>query len=146
MRYFDTSALVKQYFREPGSAVVRALLKRGEQVFTSILTYAEAHAAFARRNREGVLSSQITRRVAQRFDKDWETYDVVLLGQEVLSLARKILYRHSLRSADAIHLASALLLARGTSQPTWEFVCADQRLREAASTEGFQPFDPELAK
>ena len=99
MRYFDTSALVKQYFVEPGSMAVRELLKSGERVFTAVLTYAETHAAFARRKREGILSPTATRRLALRFDKDWESYDVVLLNSELLSLARRILYRHPLRSA-----------------------------------------------
>ncbi len=142
VRYFDTSALVKQYFVEPGSALVRELLETGEKVFTAGLTYAETHAAFARRRREGVLSPRITRRLALRFDKDWETYEVVLLNQEVLNQARQIVYRHILRSADAIHLASALLLAKRTHEPKSQFVCADQRLREAASLEGLHPIDP----
>lgn len=142
MRYFDTSALVKQYFlQEPGSKTVRELLKTGDKVFTAVLTYTETHAAFARRRREGALSSQVTRRLALRFDKDWETYDILLLNQDVLSLARQVLYRHPLRSADAIHLASALLLARKTPATGWEFVCADQRLGAAASIEGLQPIN-----
>lgn len=142
MRYFDTSALVKQYFLlETGSTTVRELLKSGEKVFTAVLTYTETHAAFARRRREGKLSPHVTRRLALRFDKDWETYEVVLLSQDVLTLARQILYRHPLRSADAVHLASALLLARKTPEPPLEFVCADQRLSTAASNEGLQPID-----
>lgn len=142
MRYFDTSALVKQYFlQEPGSKTVRELLKSGERVFTAVLTYTETHAALARRRREGTLSPQVTRRLALRFDRDWETYDVLLLNQDVLSLARQVLYRHPLRSADAIHLASALLLARKTAATGWEFVCADQRLGAAASIEGLQPIN-----
>lgn len=142
MRYFDTSALVKQYFSlETGSKTVRELLKSGEKVFTAALTYVETHAAFARRRRERILSPQVTRRLALRFDKDWETYEVILLNQDVLALARQILYRHPLRSADAVHLASALLLARKTPATAWEFVCADQRLGAAASIEGLRPID-----
>lgn len=142
MRYFDTSALVKQYFREPGSTRVRELLRSGERVFTAVLTYPETHAALARRRREGILSSLVARKLALRFDEDWETYEVVLLNRDVLTLARQVLYRHSLRSADAVHLASALLLARRTPEPRWEFVCADQRLRDSASVEGLRPVDP----
>ena len=140
MRYFDTSALVKQYFlHEPGSKTVRDLLKTGEKVFTAVLTYTETHAAFARRRREGILSAQVTRRLALRFDRDWESYDVLLLSGDALALARELIYRHPLRSADAIHLASALLLARKTPASEWEFVCADKRLRDAATSEGLSP-------
>ena len=139
MRYYDTSALVKQYLQEAGSKLVLELLKSGEKVYTASLTYAEAHAAFSRRTREGRLTRETTKRLALRFDKDWESYDIVVLSENVFRLARQMLYRHPLRSADAIHLASALLLARTSPRSSWSFVCADGRLCDAAKNEGFQP-------
>lgn len=139
MRYYDTSALVKQYLHEAGSNRVLELLKSGEKVYTASLTYAETHAAFSRRSREGRLKRQTTRRLALRFDRDWESYDIVVLSENVLQLARQMLYRHPLRSADAIHLASALLLARTSPTARWSFVCADGRLCDAANAEGFEP-------
>ena len=139
MRYYDTSALVKQYLQEAGSKLVLELLKSGEKVYTASLTYAETHAAFSRRTREGRLTRETTKRVALRFDKDWESYDIVVLSENVFRLARQMLYRHPLRSADAIHLASALLLARTSPRSSWSFVCADGRLCDAAKSEGFQP-------
>ena len=138
MRYFDTSALVKQYLHEAGSTTVLELLKTGDKVYTASLTYAETHAAFSRRTREGRLTRETTRRLALRFDRDWESYDIVIMSDDVLSLARQMLYRHPLRSADAIHLASALLLARTTPTDGWAFICADRRLCDAAEAEGFE--------
>jgi uncharacterized protein len=139
VRYYDTSALVKQYLHEAGTKLVLGLLQSSEKVYTASLTYAETHAAFSRRTREGRLTRETTRRLALRFDKDWESYDIVILSENVLRLARQMLYRHPLRSADAIHLASALLLARTSPSARWSFVCADSRLCDAAKTEGFQP-------
>jgi uncharacterized protein len=139
VRYYDTSALVKQYLQEAGSKLVLELLKSGEKVYTASLTYAETHAAFSRRTREGRLARETTKRLALRFDKDWESYDIVVLSENVFRLARQMLYRHPLRSADAIHLASALLLARTSPRSSWSFVCADGRLCDAAKSEGFQP-------
>jgi uncharacterized protein len=139
VRYYDTSALVKQYLQEAGSKLVLELLKSGEKVYTASLTYAETHAAFSRRTREGRLTRETTKRLALRFDKDWESYDIVVLSENVFRLARQMLYRHPLRSADAIHLASALLLARTSPRSSWSFVCADGRLCDAAKSEGFQP-------
>lgn len=139
MRYFDTSALVKQYLHEVGSDTILELLKTGDKVYTASLTYAETHAAFSRRTREGLLTRETTRRLAVRFDKDWESYDIVVMSEDVLILARQMLYRHPLRSADAIHLASALFLARTVATERWAFICADGRLCDAAEAEGFQP-------
>jgi predicted nucleic acid-binding protein len=119
VRYFDTTALVKQYLHEAGSKIVLQLLKTDDKVYTASLTYAETHAAFSRRNREGRLTRETTRRIALRFDKDWKSYDIVVMSENVLRLARQVLYRHSLRSADAIHLASALLLAQTSPTAPW---------------------------
>jgi len=141
VRYFDTSALVKQYLQEAGSKTVLELLKTGDKVYTASLTYAETHAAFSRRTRKGRLTRETTRRLALRFDRDWESYDIVLMSDDVLSLARQLLYHHPLRSADAIHLASALFLARAAPTDRWAFVCADRRLCDAAEAEGFHPID-----
>jgi len=87
------------------------------------------------------LTRETTRKLALRFDKDWESYDIVILSENVLSLTRQMLYRYPLRSADAIHLASALLLARTSPTVRWAFVCADGRLCDAAEAEGFQPIN-----
>ena len=90
MRYYDTSALVKQYLQEAGSKLVLELLKSGEKVYTASLTYAETHAAFSRRTREGRLTRETTKRLALRFDKDWESYDIVVLSENVFRLARQM--------------------------------------------------------
>ena len=137
MRYFDTSALVKQYLQEAGSKTVLELLKTGEKVYTASLTYAETHAAFSRRTREGRLTRETTRRLALRFDKDWESYDIVMLSENVLSLTRQMLYRHPLRSADAIHLASACFLLGQPNRSLGIYLRRQPTLR-CAEAEGFQ--------
>ncbi|MGH8694308.1 MAG: PIN domain-containing protein [Burkholderiales bacterium] len=50
--YLDTSALVKLYVREQGSAQVRAHVNKADVIATSVVAYAEARAAFARLRRE----------------------------------------------------------------------------------------------
>ena len=52
LRYFDSSALVKRYVREPGSERVRAWL-RAAPAATSRIAFAEVAAAAARRSRQG---------------------------------------------------------------------------------------------
>jgi predicted nucleic acid-binding protein len=54
--YLDTSALVKLYARERGSADVRRQVTDAEAVATSVVAYAEARAAFARLLRERPVS------------------------------------------------------------------------------------------
>jgi hypothetical protein len=70
--YLDSSALVKHYIAEVGSDWVKSLLAldRTPTVFTSNMTVVEATCAFARRRREGTLSSQDHAQVLAAFDYD----------------------------------------------------------------------------
>jgi len=45
--YLDTSALVKLYVEEEGSATVREAIARAGTVATTVIAYVEAYAAFA---------------------------------------------------------------------------------------------------
>jgi len=81
--YLDTSALVKVYVAETGSAWVRTLLAfdRTPTVFTSHLAVVEATCAFARKRREGTLSPGDHSRVLAAFDYDFAyRYNTLVLS------------------------------------------------------------------
>lgn len=50
--YLDTSALVKKYFKEPGSIEVIAKWKQATEIATSSVAYAELTASVYRKQRE----------------------------------------------------------------------------------------------
>jgi len=54
--FLDTSALAKLYIAEPGSEAMRRRISN-ELIAVSQLAYAEAHATFARRRREDLLTA-----------------------------------------------------------------------------------------
>jgi predicted nucleic acid-binding protein len=132
--YLDTSALVKLYVKENGSAAVRAACDRAEALATSRLSYVEAHTAAARRAREGNLSQKAKARFAENLERDWPRYVVVEVSEVVCRLAVELAGRHPLRAADALQLASALFLRESTRQPVL-FLCFDERLVAAAQGE-----------
>jgi hypothetical protein len=55
---------------------------------------------------------------------------------EVRENAARALLLHPLRAADSLQLAAALLWTRGRPAGH-DLVCLDERLREAATSEGF---------
>jgi hypothetical protein len=57
-------------------------------------------------------------------------------SREMREVAMRVLRLHSLRAADSLQLAAALIWAHGHASGL-VFVSLDQRLREAASLEGF---------
>jgi predicted nucleic acid-binding protein len=71
-RYFlDSSALVKRYHQESGSANVDALFNAsGNRCFVSRLALVETQSAFARLVREGIVTPDDFHRVVSRLDGD----------------------------------------------------------------------------
>lgn len=63
-------------------------------------------------------------------------FEVLPVAQGVLARSFECVRRHRLRGADAVQLASALM-AREADPAVGDMAVFDQRLRVAASTEGF---------
>lgn len=112
MLYLDTSALLPYYRDEAFSgAVQRLLVERTEPVLISDLTRLEFASALARWVRTRELEEQHAQRLSRAFDEDVREnrYDLCHITFEHTELARQwLLARNtSLRTLDAIHLASA---------------------------------------
>lgn len=140
MIYLDTSALVKRFISEPGSAIVDEVAARLWPIATSRVAYAELFAGLNRKRRERDLTQARYRTAASEIERDWPTYLQVQVTDAVLLEARSLSELHPLRGFDALHLASALLLAQGTKLQL-AFVAADQRLLDAAAAAGLDAID-----
>lgn len=146
--YLDASALVKRYVAEPGSSWLRSLLSSSQVqlAFTSRMTIIEVISAFARRVRDGSLTSGEFTAAADAFRGDClHDYQIMPPTIEVVDLACSLLKRHPLRAYDATHLASALSAQKFLSTealPPLIFLSADDRLMDAASAEGLATDDP----
>ena len=108
--YLDTSALVKIYVVEEGSAIVKENVNLATLVATSKVAYPEARAAFARAKREGILTDGTYQAVVSNFNAEWLSYYSLELTDRICYLAGALSEKHSLRGLDSIHLASAKLL------------------------------------
>ncbi len=144
MTYLDTSALVKRYIVEAGTPVVQTLATRHGPVATAKIAYAEVHAGFARKRREGRLSEREYTSACGLFESDWQAYVRLDLQDEVLVLARDLLRKHPLKGFDAIHLASAIRLRTALAEDMM-FAAADARLLNAARAERLRALNVERA-
>lgn len=146
--YVDTSALVKRYVAEVGSAWVRQTVARPVHhvIYTAALTEVEVRSALQRLVREGRLDTaqaqRLTQRVTQHFTR---RYQLIRITRTVVTQAGRLLERHPLRAYDAVQLACALLVRHGMHQrgmPPPLFVAADDALLAAAVAEGFVVDNP----
>jgi len=121
--YFDTSALLKRDLQEDHSAAliqfVDQLIESGHELFTSVLGSIETERARRRLVAAGVLEGPLQDSVAI------DGLAVVPIDDRTAKTARWI-GPESLRSLDAIHLASAVVNDADV------FVTYDDRLGEAA--------------
>ena len=146
--YFDTSALLKQYVTETGSPWVRAYLvaSPAPTVFVSSLTLVEATCAFARRFRDGSLTSVSHDTLVRAFEYDITSkFRPLAVVPQTITTARRLATQHPLRAYDAVQLATAWLLNRDLlddGQTPLTFVCADERLAAIAQAENLLTENP----
>ena len=88
--YVDTSALVKLYVPEPESSAVQQLVESAEIAAISLVAYAEARAALARKRRERAVDLKDYRRIIQEFNDDWDNYFIVDVTEPLVKRAGRL--------------------------------------------------------
>lgn len=136
--YIDTSVLLKRYVKESGTPQARRLLRR-YRVVSSAIAPVEAASALWRRKTGGDVTDANFAAIRARLARDRGHWELVELTGDVLARAEQVVEQVGVRTLDAIHLASALILstAAGADQPV-AFVTADARQRDAAGALGLQ--------
>lgn len=126
--YLDTSAVLQILIDEPGTQAMRESFngwqERGDDLVSSYLLHTELHCAARRR---GFVEPQVI--------------DVLLAGIGLIDIDRSLLLAasripHPLRSADAIHYATALAVEAEV------LVTYDSELVDAAHGGAITPLSP----
>lgn len=140
--YFDTSALVKLYLREPGSEeAVQLTQKSGTRLAASVLARVEGRSAFRALARRGAIPASAAAELIEQLERDLrEAFVLQPISDALLQSASALLDRRALRAYDAVQLASCLMLASAAERAC--FVCSDRQLLAAAAEEGLPVFDP----
>ena len=136
MRYWDASAIVPLLVHESRTKDSRAALAEDSGIVTWWGTRIECTSAVARLERAASLTpSQAARaiEVLRALDSAWNE---ILPAESVRETACRLLRVHPLRAADAMQLAAATIMTGGRNARVG-FLAFDERLREAASREGF---------
>ena len=148
--FLDSSALLKRYLSEIGTAWVQSLTAKASEniLLISRITSVEILSAIARRQREGSLTSEQTQTLQTIFQQHFtDQYEIVELTPTLTTLAGELCVRQSLRAYDAVQLASALTILPIIAQSPENFLTfltADDRLLRAAQLEHLQADNPNL--
>jgi predicted nucleic acid-binding protein len=136
IQYLDSSALVKRYVEEPGSAAVRALFRGRHHLATVRIGHAELVASLARRCREGRLTPAVRDGIFSDIRDDLQVMTIVEVRPALMTRVSALVTRRPLRGYDAVHLAAALVLQdKGIPVRFW---VADATLAAAAVAEGLR--------
>lgn len=131
--YVETSALLRVLL--DGDVGLRPVLS-GEGLFTSALTFLEAGRSIARARRERRLDAAGARDAERQLAAFERGCDVLAIEDEVVRRARDEFPEEAVRSLDAIHLASLLVLDEALGE--FEVASCDERVRRNAVALGFE--------
>ena len=115
VHYWDTSALVKRYVQETGTAWVQGLTASGSghTHFLARITLVETIAAVIRRERTGGLTPADAAVAIADFEDDFaKRYRIIEITAGLIAQAARLTLRLGLRAYDAVQLAAAVELHR----------------------------------
>lgn len=136
MRFWDSSAVLPLIIREETSATVADLLGEDGDMAVWWGSWAETSVAISRLRREGVLGEETEEEARSRLDLLTGTWRETRPTDGLRLLAVLLSRSHPLKAADCFQLAAALRWCEGDTNGKG-LVCFDERLRRAASDEGF---------
>ena len=146
--FLDTSALVKRYATEAGTAWVTGLIDPavGNLILVARITGVETVAAIARKRKGNLLSpANAATALATARQEFGGLFLIVEVTAALLAAATDLAEKHALRGYDAVQLAAALEASeerRRLNLTPLTLVTADKDLLAAGPAEGLMVEDP----
>ncbi len=146
--FFDSSALIKRYIAEQGTAWIRSISfsGAGNSIVVAQITQVEVFSGVSRRKREGVIPPRTAQAIRLLLDRHMKReYLIIEVTALLIQRAEDLLGKYPLRAYDSVQLASALIAnSRLTSAglTSMAFLSADTGLLTAATSEGLTVDDP----
>lgn len=146
--FFDSSAVVKRYVSETGTAWIINLHKPSAQnvIYIAQITGVEVVSAISRRLRGNKLTQKSADQAIFRFKRDFSgKLRIIRINDQIISEAMRLTETYLLRGYDAVQLAIALELNQRFASRSFSpiiFVSADNNLNSAAAAENLTVDDP----
>lgn len=148
--YTDSSALVKRYVNEIGSAWIQSLCDPSSEhvIALAYIGLVEIAAALAMKVRQGALAPIIRDNLLRDVRRDAQNqYWLIDVDYRIIQHAMELTRQHKLRGYDAVHLSTAIFLHETLTKaqlPAPVLICADNDLLIAAEAAGLSTVDPTI--
>jgi hypothetical protein len=135
MKFWDASALIPLCLQQRESPSLKKLVQADQSIVAWWASPIECLSALARLRREEALGLEEAGQAQAVLRALMAGWTEVEPSEAVREQAARVLRLHSLRVADSLQLAAAMVWCQGDPSHR-EFVCLDQRLRDAGRREG----------
>jgi predicted nucleic acid-binding protein len=141
--FFDTSALVKRYYEESGTAVVDDLVEDPDhEVVITSLSIIETVSAFRRKqNRDDLDADRVSTLLSGFFEEALSEFVVLPMDESYHQFSFDLVLEVDLRTLDSLQLSAALSTVTESSAPT--SVSADVDLLAVAADRGLETLNPD---
>jgi predicted nucleic acid-binding protein len=133
--YLGTSCLIKLYVEDADSETIRQWVSEAEIVATCRVAYTEAVSALDIRSKKGDLTEKDYDCVYEAFSSDWGKFAVVDFDDLE---AGRLVKKYGINRMAAIHLSAAMNIQRAGNALNLAFSSVDERLCNAAGSEGLR--------
>lgn len=141
--FFDTSALVKRYYEESGTARVDELIEGDEPVVITSLTVIETISAFRRKyNRTEIGEDAVNKLLAAFFEEALAEFVILPMEESIQQFSFDLVLEDDLRTLDSLQLSAALSIT--ADDVAVSFVTADSELASVARTRGLTAVNPDI--
>lgn len=132
--YVDSSALVKYYIEEEGTADVKKAFLSAREIVVSMIGFSEVVSTIYRKYREDDLSLKSKDHLMVQFKKDWTGFYLINVSAQVIRLSGDLIHKYPLRGFDSVHIASAIVASKKL-EANISFLSFDQQQCKAAQKE-----------
>jgi len=138
--FFDTSALVKRYYEEPGTTHVDRLIEGEDTVAISSLSIIETVSAFRRKhNQEKITEAKMNQLLGKFFDEALTDFVMLPMDEALMQHSIDLVLENDLRTLDSLQLSTALSLPEENDVV---FISADKELVSTAEQRGITTINP----
>ena len=128
--YIETSAVLHWLFGQANAAEVRRQLDGADHVVTSVITLIEVERAIIRAERLEVLNAKDAKRLRTAMNSVKRGWVILSLSEAVQRQAMRDFPVEPIRTLDALHLASAMVLI--AAYPGLRVLSYDARINDNA--------------